>query len=599
MKIHEKITGKLMAGLLVLCLLFSLIPVAFAADGYIAVGDLPSPDFAGTPLRGKAPLEVQFTDSSYKGAEPNPTYLWNFGDGTTSSQAGSVKHTYTKEGNYTVSLTITNVHGNRTETKTNYIYVGGGVVADFTADKTTGPSPLAVKFTDKSLGNPTKYAWDFGDGGTSSEKNPSHTYTGTGTYTVKLTVSNEFGNDTKTSTSFINVGTAPYVFFTANGTINSKQVTFTTHGNVADSATYRWDFGDGSTSAEKDPIHTYKSTGVYNVTLAVSNAYGTYNYTLKNVSITDTLKADFSATNNMGSAPLNVKFTDTSIGSGNTSSFLWNFGDGTTSTERNPSHTYNRTGQYTVALTVTNPCGATNSTLKSSYVSVGNVPVADFIGTPTSGLSPLNVQFTDQSRGDNLTYSWDFGDGTTSTEKSPKHTYTAEGTYTVKLTVKNAYGTNTATKDKYITVGTAPRADFQADVLSGIAPHPVQFTDLSKGNPTSWHWDFGDGATSTEKNPRHTYAKSGYYNVTLTIKNAYGESQLLREGNGVKVWAEDKAVAAPPVEDTTNKTPDTPATTNESDEKDSSIPGFGLIFALAAIAGLVGVGAYQRKKNNK
>ena len=589
----NKQLGKVMTGLLVLALLFSLMPISLASDaGYIAVGALPVPDFAGQPLRGKAPLEVKFTDNSYQGVRENIKYTWNFGDGTTSNQIGNVTHTYTKEGNYTVSLTISNSYGNRTETKTNYIYVGGGVIADFTADKTTGPSPLAVKFTDKSSGNPTKYAWDFGDGSTSTEKNPSHTYTSTGQYTVKLTVSNEFGSDTKTSTSFINVGTAPYVFFTANGTINSKQVTFTTHGNVAE-GTYRWDFGDGTTSSEKDPIHTYKSTGVYNVTLAVSNAYGTYNYTLKNVSITDTLKADFSATNNQGSSPLRVQFTDTSIGSGNTSSFLWNFGDGTTSTERNPTHTYNRTGQYTVALTVTNPCGATNSTLKSNYVSVGNVPVADFVGTPTNGLAPLDVQFTDRSQGTNLSYSWDFGDGTTSTAKDPKHTYTAEGNYTVKLTVSNVYGTNTATKDKYIVVGLAPRADFQADVLSGIAPHPVQFTDLSKGNPTSWHWEFGDGSTSTEKNPKHTYQNSGYYDVTLTVKNAYGQSQLLRLDNGVKIWTEDQVKQpepAPPVVD------NTPAPAPQEDKPKSSIPGFSFTLAIAAILALAGIGVYSKKR---
>ena len=594
MKMHKQFTGKLMTGFLILALLFSLTPTAFADTGYIEVGAIPVPDFTGNPLRGKAPLTVAFTDVSHRGAlSENPTYLWDFGDGTTSTQAGNVTHTYTKAGNYTVSLTMKNSYGSNIETKRNYIYVGDGVIADFTADKTVGPAPLAVKFTDKSSGNPTKYAWDFGDGTTSSEKNPSHTYNKTGTYTVKLTASNEFGTDTKTSESFVNVGTAPYVFFTANGTINSKQVTFTTHGNVAN-GTYLWNFGDGTTSAEKDPIHTYKSVGVYNVTLAVSNNYGVFNYTLKNVSITDTLKADFSATNNQGSAPLRVQFQDTSIGSGNTSSFLWNFGDGTTSTERNPQHTYNQTGQYTVALTVTNPCGATNSTLKSSYVSVGNVPVADFSGTPTNGLAPMDVQFTDKSQGNNLTYSWDFGDGTTSTTKDPKHTYTTEGTYTVKLTVQNAYGQNTATKDKYITVGAAPRADFQADVLSGIAPHPVQFTDLSKGNPTSWYWDFGDGGTSTEKNPRHTYQKSGYYNVTLTIKNAYGESQLLRLDNGVKIWTEDQvkapepATPAPPVDDT-------PAPTDEKPK--SSIPGFSFTLAIAAVLALAGIGIYSRRKN--
>jgi len=162
-----------------------------------------------------------------------------------------VTHTYAKEGNYTVSLTISNVYGTKTETKTNYIYVGGGVIADFSATNTAGATPLNVKFTDKSSGNPTTYAWDFGDGTKSSEKNPSHTYNKTGTYTVSLTVSNEFSSDTKTEKSFINVGTVPYVFFTANGTVNSKEIVFTTHGNVQDSTTYKWDFGDGQTSSEK------------------------------------------------------------------------------------------------------------------------------------------------------------------------------------------------------------------------------------------------------------------------------------------------------------------------------------------------------------
>ncbi|WNY23344.1 hypothetical protein MmiHf6_06510 [Methanimicrococcus hongohii] len=598
--------GKMTAVVLVFCLLFSLVPAAFAADGgYIAVGALPSPDFSGQPVRGVAPLEVKFTDLSYRGAGDDYKYTWSFGDGATSNQIGNVSHTYTKEGNYTVSLTISNSYGNQTETKTNYIYVGSGVVADFTANNTAGASPLSVKFTDNSSGNPTKYSWDFGDGTTSSEKSPTHVYNSTGTYTVSLTVSNEFSNDTKTSKSLINVGTAPYVFFTANGTINSKQVVFTSHGSVSDSTAFKWDFGDGKTSSEKNPTHTYSSTGTYNVTLTASNSYGTFNYTLRNVTITNTLKADFTASNNQGSSPLKVNFTDETVGSGSTSTYLWNFGDGTTSTDKNPSHTYNRTGTYTVALTVTNPCGATDSVVKTSYVSVGNVPVADFSGTPTSGVGPLSVQFTDKSQGSSLTYSWDFGDGTTSTSKDPKHTYSAEGTYTVKLTVKNTYGENTATKDKYITVGNAPRANFQADVLSGVAPHPVQFTDLSTGNPTSWYWDFGDGSTSTAENPKHTYQKSGYYNVTLTVKNAYGESTLLRLGDGQEVYAEDtKAEAETPAENetetvpdnTTNDTNDSNVTDDGSDSGSKSRTWLFIAIAVIAIICLAAVGFYAYKK---
>ncbi|MDY0267142.1 MAG: PKD domain-containing protein [Methanimicrococcus sp.] len=343
------------------------------------------------------------------------------------------------------------------------------------------------------------------------------------------------------------------------------------------------------------------------MTLSVSNSYGTYNYTLKNISVTNNLKADFSAANNMGSSPLKVSFTDTTTGAGSGSSYLWNFGDGATSTDKNPTHTYTKTGTYSVALTVTNPCGATDSILKSNSISVGNVPVAGFSGTPTNGVSPLAVSFTDKSLGENLTYSWDFGNGKTSSEKNPKHTYTESGIYTVKLTVKNAYGTHTATKDKYISVGVAPRANFQADVLSGVAPHPVQFTDLSTGEPTSWAWNFGDGGTSTEKNPKHTYQKSGYYNVTLTVKNAYGQSTLLRLDNGQMIYEEDQKKTE--TTDDSNKIDETNKTdvienktddTNKTDEKPkSAIPGFGILIAIAAVLGLVAVGAYSRKKMNK
>lgn len=593
-KLHIK---KAATGLFVLCLILSLMPASLAADdGYIAVGALPVPDFSGQPVRGKAPLAVSFTDLSHRGVGDDYKYTWSFGDGATSNQVGDVTHSYAKEGNYTVSLTISNSYGTQTETKTNYIYVGSGVIADFTANNTAGAAPLSIKFTDASSGNPTKYAWDFGDGTTSSEKSPTHVYSSTGTYTVTLTVSNEFESDTKTEKSLVNVGTAPYVFFTANGTVNSKQVAFTTHGSVSESTTYAWDFGDGKTSSEKDPTHTYSAAGTYNVTLSASNSYGTFSYVLKNVSITDVLKADFTATNNMGSSPLRVSFTDTTVGSGSGSSYLWNFGDGSTSTDRNPTHTYSKTGTYTVALTVTNPCGATNSVLKSGYVSVGTVPVADFAGTPTSGISPLAVQFTDKSQGNSLTYSWDFGDGKTSTEKNPKHTYDKEGSYTVKLTVQNAYGSNTANKMNYIVVGSAPRANFQADVLSGVAPHPVQFTDLSTGVPTEYKWDFGDGGTSTEKNPKHIYQKSGYYNVKLTVTNAYGESTLLRLGDGQEIWAEDEEKPEQP-DNASNETNQTPE--DGSEEPESAIPGFGILIAIAALLGLVGVSAYSKRKSNK
>ena len=233
--------------------------------------------------------------------------------------------------------------------------------------------------------------------------------------------------------------------------------------------------------------------------------------------------AAFSADPTSGCAPLTVNFTDESTG--DITSWSWDFGDGSTSTEQNPTHTYNSAGSYTVSLTVTGPGGSDTET-KADYITVTDVPNADFVGDPTSGTAPLTVSFTDQSTGNPTSWSWDFGDGSTSTEQNPTHTYNAAGTYTVKLTASNSCGSDTETKVDYITVNEsscdAPVADFTGSPTSGEAPLTVTFTDQSTNNPTSWSWDFGDGGTSTEQNPVHTYNSAGTYTVKLTATNDCG-----------------------------------------------------------------------------
>lgn len=155
----------------------------------------------------------------------------------------------------------------------------------------------------------------------------------------------------------------------------------------------------------------------------------------------------------------------------------------------------------------------------------GVVLVADFSGTPLSGNSPLGVQFTNQSSGPVASYSWDFGDLSTSSAKNPYHQYSSRGTYTVSLTVSNGSVSDTKTRAAYITVYDAPVvANFTATPLNGTAPLTVTFTDLSTGPVTSWNWSFGDGNLSTYQNPVFTYVKAGVYNVSLTVGNGTGYS---------------------------------------------------------------------------
>ncbi|WP_211530611.1 PKD domain-containing protein [Methanocalculus chunghsingensis] len=235
--------------------------------------------------------------------------------------------------------------------------------------------------------------------------------------------------------------------------------------------------------------------------------------------------AAFTGTPVTGQVPLAVSFTDQSTGT--PTEWQWNFGDGNTSTNQHPMHTYTSAGTYTVSLTVTNADGTATET-KTDYIIVDSLvlPGANFSATPTFGRVPLAVSFTDQSTGTPTEWQWNFGDGNTSTNQHPMHTYTSAGTYTVSLTVTNVDGTDTETKKDYITVDPLVLliANFIANTTNGYAPLAVQFNDTSTGTPGSWLWDFGDGGTSTDQDPLHTYTRIGTNNVTLTISNEHGET---------------------------------------------------------------------------
>ena len=200
--------------------------------------------------------------------------------------------------------------------------------------------------------------------------------------------------------------------------------------------------------------------------------------------------------------------------------YLWQFGDGTTSTEQNPSHIYIRKGLYSVKLTVTNAYGSSSET-KENYIAIGIAPRADFTGQPTIGNTPLAVEFTDRSTGYPTSWNWNFGDGKGSSDQNPVHTYWSSGDYTVTLTSANEYGTSDATKTYFIQVIPALKSRFIADPKEGKAPLVVKFTDVSTGNPESRIWEFGDGSTSTQPNPVHTYSSPGAFQVNLTVIRGY------------------------------------------------------------------------------
>ncbi len=323
------------------------------------------------------------------------------------------------------------------------------------------------------LGNPTSWSWDFGDGQSSSEQYPPlHLYSKDGSYTVSLTVKNIFGQDTEVKSNIITVKEGPRVDFKADKTrVSVNQYIHFTDLSTNSPSDWKWDFGDGTAGTGQNPDHVYRQPGMYDVTLIASDAYTTISHTKKNyITVVNTPQADFRADQTKGITPFTVKFTD--ISTGNPTRWKWDFGDGATSAEKNPTHIYSTsdassTNKFTVTLSVLNAYGE-DTVKKTDYITVTQKPIAEFTVDNRQGKAPFIVKFRDISAGNPTTWNWEFGDGTGSSEQNPTHVYPFEGSYDVRLTVANQYGSDSI----YKTGSTSQRGN--------AVPIPLTTTTISK-----------------------------------------------------------------------------------------------------------------------
>jgi PKD repeat protein len=284
--------------------------------------------------------------------------MWDFGDGGTSDKQDPI-YIYKNPGTYDVTLTVSNGYSTQISTYLRFVItVYGDLTAQFDQNQTAGPNPLTVQFTDTTIGNPTSWLWDFGDGGTSTEKNPVHTFSSVGTHNVVLTVSHPEGSlqsPARPITVYDPI-TAQFTVAPSEGPAPlGVQFTDTSTGSVD---IRFWEFGDGASSVETNPVHAY-APGNYTANLTVSNHLRpdltyTTSGTIVAYGIPDSA---FTASKVTGAHPLTVQFTDASTG--NAKSWAWDFnGDGVVdSTEPNPTHTFENEGTYVVRLRVANPAG--------------------------------------------------------------------------------------------------------------------------------------------------------------------------------------------------------------------------------------------------
>lgn len=488
---------------------------AIGGDGMVVLtfNSAPTADFAAASVCfGNS---VTFTDLSFVAVAG---WAWDFGDATTSSLQ-SPTHNYTAPGAFTVSLIVTDSCGGTDTTSQNID------IHQLPATSFSGANVCAYDtsmFTDNTVYPGTiTWAWNFGDGATDTLQSPTHYYTAFGTYSVVLTTVSDSGC-TNTYTVPYEVHPVPAASFTTLDVCRYTPASFTNLSSLAGTGsidTWLWDFGDGQVGTVQTPTNSYAAPGNYTVTLITISDSLCSDTTTQNIEIYPVPVADFGSGNVCTDAVATFTDLSTITGVDPISTWAWDFGDGVTSTTASTTHIYNPYGTYNVQLTVNSINGCTN--VKDTIIVIHPLPVASYtvIDTCIYDSAAFN-NTTTLTPGNIVSWSWDFGDGNSSTLKSPSNLYSNYGTYTVDLIALSDSGcTDIGTGS--VTIYPQPIMGFIPTSPAGCSEFCITFSDQTQvpnDVPVAWLWDFGDGSSSTEQNPKHCYTNSSDIPLALPVE---------------------------------------------------------------------------------
>jgi PKD repeat protein len=473
------------------------------------------------------PTQVTFRNTTP--ALPGSTYLWDFGNGVTTNVANPVPQSYPehpagRDTTYTVKLTVRTSCGDNTFT--SRVLVKALPRAVFSPSKTSGCSPMVVTFTNTSPGTGNTYYFDFGDGTPPLRKTDNSPVTHTfvsGTikdFVVSMITENSCGRSEATTYKIrVSPNTViPELVVNSDELAGCAPFTVNFHNNSSGATSYVYDFGDGTKAgptrtSPETMTHTFTKGGIYVVTLTASNGCSDTT-TTETITVYDQPMLQIAADQVEGCPGLNVKFRNESVGG---ISYVWDFGDGSpTSTEFAPEHVYTGDKEfYTVTLTAVNALGCSNTRVFNQYVHIIPPPLAKFNVVPgtTINIPNYTFQFEDESENNPDSWTWDFGDGTTSNLRSPKHSYPDTGSYTVTLRVTNQFNCYTETSKIVEIVG-----------VPGYLFVPNAFMPNS----------------GTEELRTFKAKGSGLASYRLSIFNKWGEllwqTDKLEEGRPVEGW---------------------------------------------------------------
>ena len=469
------------------------------------------------------------------------SYWWDFDDGKNATGV-TTEHSYPLEGNYTVTLTVTDDDGATNSTSTSKKVLNRPPVAVFTESAETVYTNETIHFNASDSydldGTIESYFWDFGDGTNATGVVVEHTYEDDGTYTVTLTVTDDDdATGTATATKTV-LNRPPVAIFTesAETVYTGEVITFDasdSHDPDGTIVTYHWDFGDGTNGEGEVVEHSYIDDGTYTVTLTVTDDGDATSSTTASKTVLDgspiasfTESAETVYTGEVIYFNASASYDPNGV----IVSYYWDFGDGTNATGVIVDHAYADDGVYTVTLTVTDNYGATD-TASSSKTLLNRPPVASFSESAETVYTGETITFNASTSydpdGSIVSYFWDFGDGTNAMGVTADHAYADDDVYIVTLTVTDDDG-ETASKSAVKTVSNRPPiASFTDNAtmvdINGVIRFNASDSYDPDGSILSYFWDFGDGTNATMAVILdHAYTKDGNYTVTLTVTDDDG-----------------------------------------------------------------------------
>ncbi|WP_258100483.1 PKD domain-containing protein [Marinoscillum pacificum] len=436
------------------------------------------------------------------------SYNWDLDDGTTQTEA-DFSYDYATDGEYRVELEVITDKG-CSDQVTKQVEVFPLPTTTFTSiDVCFGETTTFANNSGITSGTVT-YAWNFGDGNTSPAVNPTHNYEESGAYSVNLETTSNQSCQTD-YTLIVNVFEQPVADFSFENICRNETAVFT-NNSTGNDLSYLWNFGDGESSDVVSPSHDFEAAGLYEVTLTIENESGCNSEVSKTIRVAPMPVVAFE----MEDVCLeeSVSFVNYSTVASGSLEYLWLFDDGNQSTEFGPDHIYVEDGKYAVSLTATSNHGCVVELTEE--VVIHPLPVPDFVAEAVC--DGFMTYFIDQSSinsGSIESYLWDFGDQSNSILPNPEHQYLNPGSYDAVLKLTSEFGCKRDTT-KEVIIYDFPVANFSVEnVCFGFEITAENSSQIANGSMT-YHWDFGDGQTSTSKDPSYLYDAPGFYDITLT-----------------------------------------------------------------------------------